>query len=145
MLWVGTIGAGFGVSSLFSQGMMLLSNHAATTGRAVGLLLLAASLGALSGPFVVRMMAESHTVARGYEPLMWVVISCCVAALVTIQRFLRTVQDPMQSYSIVGSTDDEDVEAHEIVPELDSVSDIVGKQLASVFQTEFEQVAVKKL
>jgi FHS family Na+ dependent glucose MFS transporter 1 len=78
MVWLGTIGAGFWMASIFPNTLSLAGRSFEVTGRVTGWFFAGASLGAMSLPWLIGQLFESV----GPRVLMWAILGNTAVALV---------------------------------------------------------------
>ena len=76
-IWVGTIGVGFSMASMFPMMMTLAERRLGLTGKITGLFLIGASLGGMTVPWLIGQLFEGV----GPEVTMWVILVVMVLAV----------------------------------------------------------------
>jgi FHS family Na+ dependent glucose MFS transporter 1 len=75
-IWVGTIGVGFSMASMFPMMMTLAERRLGLTGKITGLFLIGASLGGMTVPWLIGQLFEGV----GPKVTMWVILVVMVLA-----------------------------------------------------------------
>jgi fucose permease len=95
VIWVGTIGLGFWLASIFPSAISLAGRHMKVTGRVTGLFLAGASVGAMVLPWLIGQLFEWV----GPQAMLLVILIDLLVALVIFATifWLTRRREPTQS------------------------------------------------